>query len=68
MVQGYFALENDSLLGLMQKKKKKLPATVWLQTAVCFASGMCPVWFPTRKRQYENDSSSNLQIKEEMEQ
>lgn len=23
MVQGYFALENDSLLGLMQKKKKK---------------------------------------------
>lgn len=24
MVQGYFALENDSLLGLMQKKKKKI--------------------------------------------
>lgn len=61
MVQGYFALESDSLLGL-------LPAAVWLRTAVCFASGMWPVWFPTRKWQYENDSSSNLQIKQEMEQ
>lgn len=39
MVQGYFALENDSLLGLMQKKKIACNKMQFVLHLVCDLSG-----------------------------